>query len=322
MLCCVFISTISLFTKQFCGNSMASSVPTVLIFGHSFVKRFNWNLWSNSIPGVDANFNLPGKASVHLHGVGGHTVAKLSNLRVFRSLAPDIIILEIATNNLSIHGPEVVGSAIDDLVQLPQVEFSVRVVAVCHVNWRGQSYPQAPNFNNSAKLLNQYVWVVLEQHPNIFTWRHMGFTNPSPNVMLPDGVHVNSAGQYCLYRSYRGAILKALHMLWILFMLHISVNFCAHNFVSRSSFQFLIISPVVMYFVGELHQWMCLVYIATCSFRFVTRLCCLSVATFCSFFYILYFILRMRLCFSLRWGFVLCLRLCFAVFTHEAMFLM
>ena len=117
---------------------MASSVPTVLIFGHSFVKRFNRDLRSNAIPGADATFNLPGKASVHLHGVGGRTVAKLRHhdLHVVRSLAPDIIILEIGTNDLSIHGPEVVGSAIDDLVQLLRVEFSVRVVAVpCHSTW-------------------------------------------------------------------------------------------------------------------------------------------------------------------------------------------
>ena len=42
---------------------------------------------------------------------------------------------------------------------------------------------------------------------------HRGFANPSVHPYLPDGVHVNSFGQYCLYRSYRGAILNALRML-------------------------------------------------------------------------------------------------------------
>ena len=41
----------------------------------------------------------------------------------------------------------------------------------------------------------------------------VSFDNPSVHSYLPDGVHVNSFGQYCLYRSYRGAILKALRML-------------------------------------------------------------------------------------------------------------
>ena len=41
----------------------------------------------------------------------------------------------------------------------------------------------------------------------------VSFDNPSVHPYLPDGVHVNSFGQYCLYRSYRGTILKALRML-------------------------------------------------------------------------------------------------------------
>ena len=41
----------------------------------------------------------------------------------------------------------------------------------------------------------------------------VSFDNPSVHPYLPDGVPVNSFGQYCLYRSYRGAILKALRML-------------------------------------------------------------------------------------------------------------
>ena len=41
----------------------------------------------------------------------------------------------------------------------------------------------------------------------------VSFDNPSVHPYLPDGLHVNSFGQYCLYRSYRGTILKALGML-------------------------------------------------------------------------------------------------------------
>ena len=41
----------------------------------------------------------------------------------------------------------------------------------------------------------------------------VSFDNPLVHPYLPDGLHVNSFGQYCLYRSYRGTILKALRML-------------------------------------------------------------------------------------------------------------
>ena len=61
--------------------------------------------------------------------------------------------------------------------------------------------------------INHYLCGVLEPIPYVFCWRHRGFNNPSVHPDLPDGVHVNSFGQYCLYRSYRGAIFTALRML-------------------------------------------------------------------------------------------------------------
>ena len=53
---------------------MSARVPTVLILGHSFVKRLQRDLKSNFDPRVDSNFKLQGTASVYLHGDGGHTV--------------------------------------------------------------------------------------------------------------------------------------------------------------------------------------------------------------------------------------------------------
>ena len=49
--------------------------------------------------------------------------------------------------------------------------------------------------------------------PKVFTWLHRGFARPSVTPFVRDGVHLNKIGQYNLYRSYRGAILKSLHML-------------------------------------------------------------------------------------------------------------
>ena len=70
-------------------------------------------------------------------------------------------------------------------------------------------------FIDAALILNQYLGGVLEPIPNVFCWRHRGFDNPSVHPYLPDGGHVNSFGQYCLYRSYRGAILKALRFVFL-----------------------------------------------------------------------------------------------------------
>jgi hypothetical protein len=76
---------------------------------------------------------------------------------------------------------------------------------------RGDSFPNADNFNESAHIFNCLSKPALESIPNFFVG-HRGFSNPSINLYLPDGVHVNAQGQHSLHRSYRGAILKALRM--------------------------------------------------------------------------------------------------------------
>ena len=188
---------------------MSTRVPTVLIFGHSFVKRLQRDLSSNFDSRVDSNFKLQGTASVFLHGVGGCTVAKLRSfdLHVVEKLVPDIIILEIGTNDLVDKCPEVVGSEIKSLVCFLLGSYPVRVVCVCHVIPRGLSSDDAPSFAQRVEILQQYLDVVLSLIPYVFCWRHKAFSHPAKDLYLADGVHVNPAGQYHLYRSYRGAIL-------------------------------------------------------------------------------------------------------------------
>ena len=190
---------------------MSSSPPTVLILGHSFVRRLSSDLSSNFDARAAEHFHLLGNASIHLHGVGGRTVKTLCryDFGAVSNIKPDIIILEIGTNDLVANRPEVVGSEIDDLVQLLLQFYSVRVIGVCEVIPR----VRAPFFNNAAPILNQYLHDVLELRPNVFSWRHSGFSNPTVSPYLRDGVHLNPRGQYSLYRSYRGAILKALRSL-------------------------------------------------------------------------------------------------------------
>ena len=189
---------------------MAFSPPSVLLLGHSFIRRLRDDLRSHFDSRADDTFGLQDDAIVHFHGVGGLTVAKLRrDLGIVSSLSPHVVILELGTNDLANLSPEVTGSEIEELVRLLLDTFSVRVIGVCEVIPR----VRAPFFTGAASILNQYLCGVLEPISNVFCWRHRGFNNPSVDPYLPDGVHVNSFGQYCLYRSYRGAILKALRML-------------------------------------------------------------------------------------------------------------
>ena len=134
---------------------------------------------------------------------------RLYDLGVVSARQLDITILEIGTNDLVDDRPEVVSSEIDDLAQLLLASYSVRVIGVCEVIPRVRT----PFFNAAAPILNQYLNGVLELCPNVFSWRHRGLSNPTVSPYLCDGIHLNSLGQYFLYRSYRGAILKALRLL-------------------------------------------------------------------------------------------------------------
>ena len=114
---------------------MARTSPVVLILGHSFVRRLCHDLETAFDQRADVNFNLEGTAVVFTHGLGGRTVLKLRmfDLHVVKRLSPDIIILEIGTNDLTRSGPEIVGSEIDDFVRFLSDNLTVRVVGVCHV---------------------------------------------------------------------------------------------------------------------------------------------------------------------------------------------
>ena len=146
-----------------------------------------------------------------MHGIGGRTVRKVRkhDIGVVARLSPEIVILEIGTNDLSFLPPAVVGSEIEELVSLLQNTYSVKVVCVCLITPHNHNQV----FNEKQDIVIQYLSVVLEHMPNVFTWFHRGFARPSVIPFLRDGVHFNKIGQYHLYRSYRGAILKALSML-------------------------------------------------------------------------------------------------------------
>ena len=136
-----------------------------------------------------------------------------NHLHVVRGLAPDIVILEIGTNDLSKLPPEKVGSAIEDLVRRFQSDFSVRAIGVCYVIPRGIFLPYAMSFWRNSTVLNQYVSVLLADLLNVFCWSHPEFNNLHKDFYLADAVHLNPSRQCLLYRSYRGAVLKAVGLL-------------------------------------------------------------------------------------------------------------
>ena len=194
---------------------MLTSLPVILLFGHSFIKRLQRDLLHHFDSRAYSSFALEHDAVVQMVGIGGRTVPKALSLdlAVIKKLKPDIVILELGTNDLSSCRPETVGSDIEDLVRIFLDSLGVAVVGVCRVLPCCHSDPTISQFNVKVDILNRYLEVIFEHHPRVFVWCHRGFSNPSRVVYLADGVHMNAAGQYSLYRSYRGAMLKALRLL-------------------------------------------------------------------------------------------------------------
>ena len=181
-----------------------SPKPHVLIMGHAFVRRFELFLSKGVDARVRRDLNLSRSAQITFLGVGGRTVDKLSkfDLHLVRRLQPQIVILEIGSNDLSPPDarPEVVGSKIETLVQRLHAECQVETIVVCQTINRAAGLSDPPSFNDR----------VLETLPFAVFWRHKGLRQPTVRILCRDGVHLNSKGQYALYRSYRSAILSAI----------------------------------------------------------------------------------------------------------------
>ena len=87
-------------------------LPLILILGHSFIRRLDNFVAAN--PNLNHQFLLNNFATFKWRGVGGRTVAKTLqyDLPVVASFTPDIVILQLGTNDLSRLYLLVVGSSI------------------------------------------------------------------------------------------------------------------------------------------------------------------------------------------------------------------
>ena len=71
------------------------------------MRRLKTDLRAHFVERSRLSFGLEGTANVFMHGVGRRTVKKLRkyDLGVVANLSPDIVILEMGTNDLSLSRP-------------------------------------------------------------------------------------------------------------------------------------------------------------------------------------------------------------------------
>ena len=75
---------------------------------------------------------LSSLGSIRFHSLGGRTIAKVRKfvLGIIRRLSPDIIVLELCSNDLTKLPAQTVGSELETLVRYLHDEFNVKSIAV------------------------------------------------------------------------------------------------------------------------------------------------------------------------------------------------
>ena len=177
----------------------------VFILGHSFIRRLRDQITSSQDRGYNAKFAiLTPEFICKWHGRAIAKVVKY-DLSVVKDFGPDIIILQLGSNDLVDSSALTVGSHLEDLVVLLHDHYKVDLICVCQTLRRSSS---EVGFNKNVSLKT-----VLEPIPYAFFWSHRGFWNTKSQFLSRDGVHLNGRGQHKLYRSMRGAVLKCLRLL-------------------------------------------------------------------------------------------------------------
>lgn len=71
------------------------------------------------------------------------------------------------------------------------------------------SQEASDKYNIKVKTANAFLKTVLEDEPNLHFWRHKGLSLHAAHFLASDGTHLNTAGQFKLYKSIRGALIFA-----------------------------------------------------------------------------------------------------------------
>ena len=142
--------------------------PRVLILGHSFIRRLH-ELVRLPTNALREDFDITTPMNLRWHGVGGRTVAKVIryDLKIVRQFSPDIVILQLGSNDISdrsIRSALTVGSQLEDLTKLLHEQFGVTVVCVCQTILRENAH-----LNVRIRTLTDYLRVILQPLPFAFT---------------------------------------------------------------------------------------------------------------------------------------------------------
>lgn len=190
---------------------------SILILGHSFIRRFRDYLTSS--PTLNLNLNI---SSVQQHAYLFEGGCKLTG-RSFQCLMHNVhlhlattnihaIYISLGTNDLDSGMPPLeVARHIWALARRLCSLYRPRYVFIEEIIHRNPD--KFPGFANLADIANQEIKRLILSgnritRPICFL-KLFNFNNPKYPVLLEDGVHLNQRGVRKYYRSVRGAILHS-----------------------------------------------------------------------------------------------------------------
>ena len=96
---------------------------------HSFIHRF-CDFTERNPRDLDLTFKITEPVAISWHGVGGRTMAKIirQDLHVVQSVRPDIVIVQLGTNDIWFRPPLQVGSDLEVFVHLLHDSYGIQAM--------------------------------------------------------------------------------------------------------------------------------------------------------------------------------------------------
>ena len=202
-------------------------MSNVLITGHSFIRRYRdyLNYKNGSVNNYNNCLGLP-QENIYIAGKGGLKTDKNGlNLIVAKTkqVKPDLVILEIGTNDLAIQGLDTtkqVTQTLNNLFHICDQLFilGVKRVILCEIvdrrRLRGTTTQE--EFDWKRNIFNSSLHFLSQINSNIIVWRHerSKLRNLKDGEITSDKIHITTDLGLQLYNfSIRAAVIKGLKSL-------------------------------------------------------------------------------------------------------------
>ena len=205
------------------------------MFGHSFVVSFESAIEQRLDLRMERGMRL-GQRGIRIRlrfdGKGGRKISEVDEQTAskIRSSNSEVLVLMLGGNDISFDVcAEEIAARIEAFAEMCVSRWGIRKVVVCQVMPRYE----APNcllkrvrrsereewadryvvmYRRKAREINRLLGIALFRSRNIRFWDHNGVfkSGTCRHKYQVDGIHLNRAGQWHLYKSLRGAITAAM----------------------------------------------------------------------------------------------------------------